>query len=319
MDKRIRRNELCVIGLPRCDFVFSSTRTCFIAYGFNESKLEMTILSNILENNHIQPIEAGGSLAPGQSAFCAKICSKIIISQFCVVLLNNEENNGREIPNANVNMEYGLMLGFNKYVIPFQREIQHLPFNVSGLDTIKYTNSNFESKAKEAIEQAILDTQQDTVSTIDKDQRLNLFLIAKGTLMSPITDPGERSIYQLGEYLGFNLLNDFSGMSYIFLGNFPALRSEIVLWRVQRLLEILSSRYNSIGERLDLGIVTDKQAILLERFMERLEMWIIVTSDRDKDTVEKGLPRDNRICKIEVFSLSDVEAEINKLGSDLKK
>ena len=46
MDKTIRRNEICVIGLPRCDFVFSSTRTCFIAYGFEESPLEMTIPSS---------------------------------------------------------------------------------------------------------------------------------------------------------------------------------------------------------------------------------------------------------------------------------
>ena len=33
MDKTIRRNEICIIGLPRCDVVFFSTRTRFIAYG----------------------------------------------------------------------------------------------------------------------------------------------------------------------------------------------------------------------------------------------------------------------------------------------
>jgi hypothetical protein len=143
MDKRIRRNEICVIGLPRCDFAFSSTRTCFIAYGFNESSLETSVLKKLLEERSIQPVEAGGSLAPGQSAFCAKICSKIITSQFCIVLINNDEVDGKEVPNANVNMEYGLALGFNKYVIPFQRESQTLPFNVAGLDTVKYTKRDF--------------------------------------------------------------------------------------------------------------------------------------------------------------------------------
>jgi hypothetical protein len=147
MDKRIRRNELCIIGLPRCDFVFSSTRSCFVAYGFGQSTFEMTILKNLLDKRGIQTEEAGGSLAPAQSAFCAKICSKIITSQFCVVILNNEIEDGREIPNANVNMEYGLMLGFNKYVIPFQRKSQTLPFNVAGLDTNKYTNIDFETLA----------------------------------------------------------------------------------------------------------------------------------------------------------------------------
>lgn len=143
MDKTIRPNQICIIGLPRCDFVFSSTRSCFIAYGFSDSALEMNILRNLLESRGIQPVEAGGALAPGQQAFCAKICSKIITSQFCIVLINNEESERGEIPNANVNMEYGLMLGFNKYVIPFQRASQKLPFNVAGLDTVKYTDSEF--------------------------------------------------------------------------------------------------------------------------------------------------------------------------------
>src|SRR5437879_4581546 len=115
MDKRIRRNEICVIGLPRCDFVFSSTRSCFIAYEFGTSDLEMTILRRLLQDRGIEPVEAGAAMAPGQNAFCVKICSKIIVSQFCIILLTH----GGGAPNANVNMEYGLMLGFNKYVIPF--------------------------------------------------------------------------------------------------------------------------------------------------------------------------------------------------------
>ena len=83
-------------------------RTCLIAYGFQESPLEMEILRGLLGARGIQVVEAGGTLAPGQNAYCAKICSKIITSQFCVVLLNNEESNGVEIPNANVSIEYGL-------------------------------------------------------------------------------------------------------------------------------------------------------------------------------------------------------------------
>src|SRR5258708_29973450 len=132
MDKTIRKNEICIIGLPRCDFVFSSTRTCFIAYGFSDSPLEKDILKDLLEQRGIQPVEAGGALAPAQNAFCAKICSKIITSQFCVVLINNEESEGREIPNANVNMDYGLMLQFNKYLIPFHRPSHRLPSTLPG-------------------------------------------------------------------------------------------------------------------------------------------------------------------------------------------
>lgn len=58
------------------------------------------------------------------------------------------------------------MLGFNKYVIPFQREAQHLPFNVAGLDTVKYTNDSFERKATIALEVAIRATTQDSTPTL---------------------------------------------------------------------------------------------------------------------------------------------------------
>ena len=217
MDKRIRRNEICIIGLPRCDFVFSSTRTCFIAYGFKESPLEMSVLRKLLEERTIQPVEAGGELAPAQSAFCAKICSKIITSQFCIVLINNDLVNGKEIPNANVNMEYGMMLGFNKYVIPFQKEGQSLPFNVSGLDTVKYDPTDFERLATHALDQAIEATRQEMFQPVMPDQILEVFLFTKKTVVTAINTEGDRSLYQTGAPLGFNLLNDFSGLNYVWL------------------------------------------------------------------------------------------------------
>jgi len=216
MDISIRKNEHCIIGLPRCDFVFSSTRTCFIAYGFKTSPMEVTILRNLLKARGIQCEEAGGQLAPGQNAFCQKICSKIITSQFCIVLLNHDETEGQLIPNANVNMEYGLMLGFNKYLIPFQREKHSLPFNVAALDTVKYSDENFERKAASAIDLAIEKTTQDTASSPVPDQIINIFLLSKKLIFANVEDPGEKNIFLLGSPFGFLLLNDFSGMVYHF-------------------------------------------------------------------------------------------------------
>lgn len=315
MDKSIRRNEICVIGLPRCDFVFSSTRTCFIAYGFQESPLEMTILRRVIEEQGIQPVEAGGTLAPGQSSFCAKICSKIITSQFCAVLLNNnEDSEGREIPNANVNMEYGMILGFNKYVIPFQRALQKLPFNVAGLDTIKYTDRDFERLATEAIEQAIRETRQDAPSPFTPDQVLQVFLLTKKALMTPINTGGDRDLYQLGAPLNFNLLNDFSGLNYIFCGNFTALRPEVILWRVKMLIEILDGRRTSFDRKVRAGMGTEAQALFAKEILENLRIWLVVTSNEDKLKVEQALgPSD--YC-IEVFSVDDVASELEKLGQN---
>ena len=69
VDTRIRKNERCVIGLPACDYVFSSTRSCFIAYGFTTSGLERDILKTILKERGIEAIDAGGFIEPGKFAF----------------------------------------------------------------------------------------------------------------------------------------------------------------------------------------------------------------------------------------------------------
>jgi hypothetical protein len=316
MDKRIRRNELCIIGLPRCDFVFSSTRACFIGYGFRESTLEMNILRHLLSARGIEPLEAGGTLAPAQNAFCAKICSKIITSQFCVILLNNDVRDGAEVPNANVNMEYGLMLGFNKYVIPFQRQAQTLPFNVAGLDTVKYTNQDFEAKAATALDLAIRDTTQETVSAITPDQILEAFLLSQQVLVVSLNTEGDRTLFELGRPLGFNMLMTFDGMRYLYFGNFTALRAEAVLWRIRTLQQIFAARFGSLPERIKLGLasVGDSEAAAIKIFLERLQIWVLVTSDDERDTLQTAAAEAKFFCPVRVFAISDIAAALQTIG-----
>jgi hypothetical protein len=314
MDNRIRRNEICIVGLPRCDFVFSSTRTCFIAYGFENSPLEVSVLRRLLADRGILAEEAGGSLAPGQNAFCAKICSKIITAQFCIVLINNEEVNGREVPSANVNMEYGLMLGFNKYVIPFQRASQKLPFNVAGLDTIKYGDRDFERLAAQAIEQAVATTQQNAPPLFSPDQVLEVFLLTKKALVTPLNTDGDRNLYQVGAPLGFNLLNDFSGLNYMYFGNFMALRPEVALWRLQILREILDGRRASLHTRVDVGLATPEQMRLLDDLLNRLQIWVVLSSEDDKVAVQAAMENTPLGYKTQVFSVADMQSELEKLA-----
>lgn len=273
----------------------------------------MDILRSVLEQREILPVEAGGSLAPGQNAFCAKICSKIITSQFCAVLVNNEESEGREIPNANVNMEYGLMLGFNKYVIPFQRASQKLPFNVAGLDTIKYNDTDFRRLAANAIDQAISETQQDASTHFSPDQVLEVFLITRKALITPINTEGDKNLFQMGSPLGFNLLNDFTAMNYMFFGNFTALRPEVVVWRVKILTEILDCRRATLDSRVKAGIGTEAQARGLDDLIGRLQLWVVVTTNEHKAAVEAALGATS--YRLEVFSVADVTSELEKLGA----
>ncbi len=271
-------------------------------------------MRKLLEERGIEAVEAGGSLAPAQHAFCAKICSKIITSQFCVVLMNNEEEDGKEIPNPNVNMEYGLMLGFNKYVIPFQRKSQALPFNVAGLDTIKYTDQDFERLATEAIDQAIKATSQEVSPSVLPDQIVKAFLLTKKALFTPLQTEGDQSLFQLGNPLGFNLLNDFSGMNYMYFGNFTSIRPEIVIWRLRMLKEILDGRRGTLDTRIEAGIATEEQVKFAKELLERVQIWVLVLRKEDKQAVDTTLDAEPLGYETQVFFLDDLRSEFMKLA-----
>lgn len=309
VDIRIRKNERCIIGLPACDYVFSSTRSCFIAYGFSTSGLERDILKSVLQERGIEPVEAGGQIEPGKFAFCTKICSKIIVSQFCIVLINNDSTG----PNANVNMEYGLMLGHNKYVIPFQREDETLPFNVSGLDTLKYNPGNFRQLAIQAIDQAIKETSQNQ-PVPNLDQIINLFLIIKNaTFVNIQNDPGERAVFELGNTFGFNLLVKFDGLSYIFLGNFGALQGHPIIWRLSKLIELLDTRIKAIPVRVQAGIATEKAREALDFFTKRLTVWLIVAGSVEADGINSWVSKNTLPFPLEIFTLNDVNHIVSQL------
>ena len=277
----------------------------------------MTILRDLLEKKGIEPLEAGGMRAPGMNAFCVKVCSKIITSQFCVVLLNNDVRDGREVPNPNVNMEYGLMLGFNKFVIPFQRAEQKLPFNVAALDTIKYTNETFAGEAAKAIDQALTATTPTSTPIVDLNQKLQTFVLLKDATFARVETDGDKAIYDLGSHLGFYLLTTFAGTDYVYLGNFTHLRSEAVLWRVRMLWRAIDGRRSSFGARVSAVVMKTDQAELFDQIFSRFRVWLIVNSDRDRDAVNTALAAEQPKYNTQAFSLPDVDRDLTTLGGAL--
>jgi len=149
-------NEECIIGLPTCGYAFSSSKMAFIATPSDEEfQLEIDIIQNLLKEKDYDGYVALRQIDPGKFAFCTKICSKIITSQFCIVMLNSSTHKSHptiKIPNPNVHLEYGLILAFKKYVLPFQREGDTLPFNISPLDTILYNKKNFKVTIESPVE-----------------------------------------------------------------------------------------------------------------------------------------------------------------------
>lgn len=311
MDNRVRKNEICMVNLPGCGYVFSSSPSCFIAYGFSRSPLEMEIIRSLLKERRIEAYEAGSTLTPGQQVFCLKICSKIIQSQFCIVLLNNETVGRVQKPNANVHMEYGLMLGFNKYILPFQHENYRLEFNVAGLDTIKYDNNSFRAKAAETIDHAILQTSQPrTIAPVSPD--VGSYLLLQGGIMTPVETPGDRAIYQLGAVCGFNLLNDFTGNRYMYFGNFPTLPPSVIVWRAKKIIEILDKRLTGMEFRVTSGIVTTGQRDLLLGLRRTMEIWILANNTEEREMVLNSLG--DCPVAVRVFTVADVSDEVGKSG-----
>jgi len=143
----ININRDCIVRHQDCKRIFGGSRICFVASPSSEEvALELEIIKQKLREMNIEPYIAVEQREFQKDIFCEKICSKIIESLFCIVILNDvEDENGVRKPNANVYYEYGLMTAFKKKIIPIQLEGQKLAFNIQSLDTLKYTRKDFGS------------------------------------------------------------------------------------------------------------------------------------------------------------------------------
>jgi hypothetical protein len=188
------------------------------------------------------------------------------------------------------------------------------------LDTIKYRNADFESLAANAIDRAIKETQQDAPSVVPIDQLLSTFLLSRGILPTQVESAGYKILSDMGTPLGFNLLKDFGGMKYTFFGNFTALRPETVIWRVKTLLRILYERQRIVPRTSPAwDIVSSAPESLFNVFVSDGQIWILITSNEDKNTVRIAiadfLPIPPARFEFEVFSLDDIRSEVETVGN----
>jgi hypothetical protein len=181
-------NMTCIVRDRPCGRIFTGSNTCFVACPTSdEVGLEIEIIKSALLDEEIEPYIAVEHFEAGRDIFCTKICTKIIESKFCVVVLSGNTNEeGIVIPNPNVYYEYGVMTSWNKYIIPIQRSDQKLAFNIQSLDTIKYSPSTFKEQLEKAVRIAIASTEERE----EKEERttiadsLSLYFELKG--LSPL-------------------------------------------------------------------------------------------------------------------------------------
>ena len=96
-------NKSCVVRKQTCGRIFSGSRTCFIATPAADSvALELDIIKSVLKEFEIEPYVAIENFDPAKDIFCEKVCTKIIESQFCIVLLTDPLIDQRPSPNPNV-------------------------------------------------------------------------------------------------------------------------------------------------------------------------------------------------------------------------
>jgi len=309
-------NEGCIIGLPTCGYAFSSSRMCFIAApSDDEFCLEIDILQNLLAAKDYEAYVAVQKVDPAKLAFCTKICSKIITSQFCIVILNSSQHRDHRdvrIPNPNVHLEYGLMMAFKKHIIPFQREGDGLAFNIRPLDTIMYTNSTFKAKADTAIDSAILasGTTSRPSRSISSESLLR-YIAIRGLRVSPLGTNDADALYRVGSPMGFLLLD---GVEIVWFGPFDHEPAKEVAFRLKLLLQNVHNM-KGVFEKETVRTLSAEQVEFYRRLWARLKIEVFVSSEVDKKKVEdrvSELTRDLETPPWVLLNEADIQRRIAK-------
>lgn len=253
----------------------------------DEFKLEINLLQDLLSGKEYEDYVAIQRIDPAKLAFCTKICSKIITSQFCIVLLNSSlhrDNPTIRIPNPNVHLEYGLMLAFKKYIIPFQREGDALAFNIRPLDTVLYTKATFKEKADQAIDGAILaaGTTSRPSRSITSSESLLKYITIRGLWISPLTTQDANALYRLGSPLGFLFLE---GSDLVWFGVFDQEPAKEVVFRLKLLLQNIH-RAKSVFESETVRTLTPDQVSYYRSAEKRLKIEVFVSSQVDKERID---------------------------------
>lgn len=311
-------NQECIIGLPTCGYAFSSTRMAFIAAPADEEfHLEVDILCTILTEREYEAYVAIQNVDPARLAFCTKICSKIIQSQFCIVLLNSSSHRSNreiKIPNPNVDLEYGLMLAFHKYVLPLQREGDVLAFNIRPLDTLMYDRRNFRQVAERAIDQAILATMRTSVSTrpIASNLLLLRYLTVRGLKVTALNNEEAQNLFNLGSSLGFNLLD--GPAEIVYFGFFDLYDAREVVFRLKLMLQSLSNAYVQFRDSNSKTMAPE----LVERaelIWSKIRVEVLISTELDQAKIAervRELTSDLTTRPWAILTQKDLEAKVSE-------
>ena len=320
MSEEIKINQKCFVGLPSCGYGYESAKSCFVAApGDEEYTLKIDVIKEILESKQYECHIALKQIDPGNFAFCTKICSKVIQSQFCIVLLDPSSKNGNESPNPNVHMEYGMMLGQNKHLIPLQHEKYDLSFNIAPLDTIKYNDSNFKKKVTGAIDNAISRFTKPISSNSVRVGGEMLYYNLKGFIIADVQNNSFYNLlYQFGLPLGFYFFVNTVKNKYKYVAPFSSEDSRKVILHAKLLIDNIVNAHDNFKNNLS----KDATAKDYEYLIKDVSVDLIIPPFYDKENILQNL---NKICenaknyKIDIFYLSDFEKKVNEEYNNIEE
>jgi len=312
MVNAIRKNEKCFVGLPTCGYGFESAKLCFVACPSDERYIvKLELIKSIVESKQYECHIALKRIDPGNFAFCTKICSKIVQSQFCIVLLDPSiDEKNVEHYNPNVHMEYGMMLSQNKHIIPLQNEKYELPFNIAPLDTIKYSEANFKTKVTEAIDSAVNKfSEKQIAGQVPQGPEIFTFYNLFGYHISDIAIQFHKLLYDHGAHLGFYLFNFKDKLKFI--GPFDHEDPKKIILHTKLLIDNLVATYES----LILNRPKNEKENKFSYLIDKISIDIIVPPFFSKEDVFKRIK--DRIpttynYPIKVYYRTDIKDRVEK-------
>jgi hypothetical protein len=276
------QNKSCILDLPYCGHFFGSEPGVFIAIPDKEKFVfEINTLNGLFKERRLKSYIMPGAVSQNKIVFCEQVCSKIISSSFCLVF--TEKNLTQS---TDVHLLYGIMLAFDKIVIPLEKNISD-PEGFTPLPVIVYYQDNFYSIAGTVIEKACSKASaKGLLGAFHGDEELQQYFVKQGLRVLPIEDPVTRSFYSIAYPLDFILLQ---GEAFVFFGSFESLGHEEVVARLRLLIQGLSEMKNRF-ETLYKNTFSFENMELAYKIFSKISIETVVSNNIDIKKLLSEIP-----------------------------
>jgi hypothetical protein len=275
-------NNSCILDLPYCGHFFESEPCVSIAVPDKEKFVfEINTLNDLLRERGLKSNVMPEANIKNKITFCEQVCSKIISSSFCLVF--TEKNLPRS---TDVHLLYGIMLAFDKIIIPLEKTVSDAE-GYTPLPVIIYYADNFYSIAGTVIEKACSKAQaKGLLGAFHKDEELQQYFLKQGLRVLPVEDPVTRSFYRIAYPLDFILLQ---GEAFVFFGSFESLNHEESSSRLRLLVQGLSEMKNRF-ETLFKNTFSFESIELAYRIFSKISIEMVVSGNIDIEKLLSEIP-----------------------------